>query len=63
MRIIIDQPIETLPTNEQDKIFVMSRTNEVFCRDANGELWQAVDCDVDADIVREAGGNPWAQSK
>lgn len=42
-QIIIDQPMETLPENEQDAIFRLARENNVFCRDVNGELWQVLD--------------------
>ncbi len=46
-RIIIDQPMEALPENEQDAIFRLARENNVFCRDVNGSLWQVLDLTTD----------------
>jgi hypothetical protein len=46
MKIIIDQPIETLSREDQDAIFKLSRNNRVFCRDVNGDLWQVLDLTV-----------------
>lgn len=42
-RIVFDTYIESLPEDEQDAILKLSRTNKVFTRDANGELWQVLD--------------------
>lgn len=35
--------MESLPKEEQDKIFELAHDNNVFIRDANGELWQVLD--------------------
>jgi hypothetical protein len=39
-KIVFDTPLETLPTEEQNRIFELAHDNNVFVRDVNGELWK-----------------------
>jgi ribosomal protein L16/L10AE len=41
--IILNEPIELMTTSQQEEIWVLSRTNEVYVRDVNGELFQVLD--------------------
>jgi len=43
MKIIIKDSLLNLPEHEQDYWFRMSRENEIYCTDINGELWQVLD--------------------
>ena len=45
MRIILKETsMEQLTTEEQEKTWRLSRDNEVFIEDVNGEYWQVLDC-------------------
>lgn len=44
MAIILDKPMSQMTLAEQEEVWRMSRTDEVFELDVNGELWQVVDC-------------------
>lgn len=46
-RIIIDTPMASLSLEEQERIWRLSRENDVFERDVNGELWQVIDLSND----------------
>ena len=41
--IYIDTPMQSLSIEEQNELFVLSRTNRVLNKDANGEYWQVLD--------------------
>ena len=41
--IFIDVPMQTLPIEEQNKVFELSRTNRVLNKDANGDYRQVLD--------------------
>lgn len=42
--IIIERNMSQLSLDEQEKVWILSRTNNVFEKDCNGELWQILDC-------------------
>ena len=42
--ILKETSMELLPKDEQEKIWKLSRDNEVFIEDVNGELFQVLDC-------------------
>lgn len=46
-RIILGTPIESMTAAEQEQVWLLSRTHDVFIRDACGELWQVLDLVVD----------------
>jgi hypothetical protein len=47
--IIIDKPMQSMTIAEQEEIWQLSRINEVFVEDVNGELWQILDCTESSD--------------
>ena len=47
MRIFYDFNMQDLSREEQDAIFRLSRDNDVFCKDANGDYWLVLDLTTD----------------
>lgn len=41
MKIEFDFNMQELSPEEQDVIFKLSRDNEVYCKDANGDYWRS----------------------
>lgn len=42
-RIIVETPMALLTLEQQEEVWRLSRTNDVFEKDINGELWQVID--------------------
>lgn len=42
-KIVIETPMTSLSLEQQEEIWRLSRTNDVFEKDVNGVLWQVLD--------------------
>jgi hypothetical protein len=47
MTIIIQKPMESMTLEEQEEVWKLSRTDDVFVEDVNGVCWQVLDCTED----------------